>query len=205
MVLNSYRAVASVTSRLRKWDKIYYPRGGCRKPMSSSLFTQTEKIMNIKHIVLRKGQYYLYEDFAEKYLIAVLPQKEIGEMVGYSDKHLLCLQGNQYTVRSLQGEAEMSFYPYTNPYPMKIPFCIGDIKSCVQVENEEEESQWRKTIQQIKRLSGQTAEEKLKAIVKQLDETDSTTSPIDLYRLRGKDFSQFLKEAVKLYPPLGDH
>ena len=162
------------------------------------------KIMTIKHIVLRKGQYYLYEDFAEKHLIVVLPQKEIGEMVGYSNNHLLCLQGNQYTVRSLQGEAKMSFFPYTDPYPMKIPFCIGDMKNCVRVENEEEESQWRKTIRQIKRLPGQTAEEKLKAIVEQLDEADSTASLIDLYRLCDKNFPQFLEEALKLYPPLGE-
>lgn len=160
--------------------------------------------MTIKHIVLRKGQYYLYEDFAEKHLITVLPQKEIGEMVGYSNNHLLCLQSNQYTVRSLQGEAKMSFFPYANPYPMKIPFYIGDMKSCVRVENEEEESQWRKTIRQIKRLPGQTAEEKLKAIVEQLDEADSTASLIDLYRLCDKNFPQFLEEALKLYPPLGE-
>ena len=160
--------------------------------------------MTIKHIVLRKGQYYLYEDFAEKHLIVVLPQKEIGEMVGYSNNHLLCLKDNQYTVRSLQGEVEMSFSSYTNPYPMKIPFCIGDMKSCVRVENEEEESQWRKTIRQIKRLPGQTAEEKLKAIVEQLDEADSTASLIDLYRLCGKDFPKFLEEALKIYPPFDD-
>lgn len=159
--------------------------------------------MNIKHIVLRKGQYYLYEDFAEKHLIVVLPQKEIGEMVGYNDHHLLCLQGNRYIVRSIQGEAEISFSPYTNPYPMKIPFCIGDMKSCIRVKDEEEESQWRKTIRQIKRLPGQTTEEKLKAIVDQLDEIGSTASLIDLYRLCDRNFSQFIEEALKLYPPLG--
>ncbi|ADY35841.1 hypothetical protein Bacsa_1267 [Phocaeicola salanitronis DSM 18170] len=87
---------------------------------------------------------------------------------------------------------------------MKIPFCIGDMKNCVRVENEEEESQWRKTIRQIKRLPGQTAEEKLKAIVEQLDEADSTASLIDLYRLCDKNFPQFLEEALKLYPPLGE-
>ena len=159
--------------------------------------------MKIKHIALRKDNYHLYEDFAEKHLIASLPQKEIGEIVGYSDHHLLCLKGNQYTVRSLQGEVEMSFSSYTNPYPMKIPFCIGDMKSCVRVENEEEESQWRKTIRQIKELPGQTTEEKLKTIVEQLDEAASTASLIDLYRLCDKNFSQFLEEALKLYPPLG--
>ena len=192
MVSNSYRVVASATSRLKKWDKTYYPRR--RMSQTDVLLTlhSNRKIMNIKHIVLRKGQYYLYEDFAEKHLIAVVPQKEIGEMVGYNDNHLLCLQGNQYTVRSLQGEMEISFSPYINPYPMKIPFYIGDMKSCVRVENEEEESQWRKTIRQIKRLPGQTAEEKLKAIVEQLDEADSTASLIDLYRLCDKNFSQFL-------------
>ena len=160
--------------------------------------------MNIKHIVLRKGQYYLYEDYAEKRLITFLPRKEIGEMVGYSDHHLLCLKGNQYTVRSLQGEVEMSFSSYTNPYPIKIPFCIGDMKSCVRVENEEEESQWRKIIRRIKELPGQTTEKKLKAIVEQLDEADSTAGLIDLYRLCGKDFPHFLEEALKIYPPFGD-
>ncbi len=87
---------------------------------------------------------------------------------------------------------------------MKIPFCIGDMKSCVRVENEEEESQWRKTIRQIKRLPGQTAEEKLKATVEQLDEADSTASLIDLYRLCGKDFPKFLEEALKISPPFDD-
>ena len=156
--------------------------------------------MTIRHIVLRKGIYYFYGDYSERNLIATVSQKEVGEVVGYNHEYMLCLKGNKYAVRSLGKEEVMSFCAFTNPYPMKISFTIGNIRDCVRVEDEDDEARWRKLIRQIKGLPGKTAEEKIKAIVEHLDEDGSTASLITLYRSCDKDFAQFLDKALKLYP-----
>lgn len=159
--------------------------------------------MTIRHIVLRKGTYYFYGDYSERNLIATVSQNEVGEVVGYNHEYMLCLRGNKYAVRSLGKEEVMSFCAFTNLYPMKISFTIGNIRDCVRVEDEDDEARWRKLIRQIEGLPGKTAEEKIKAIVEHLDEAGSKASLILLYRFCNKNFTQFLNEALKLYPFIG--
>ena len=96
--------------------------------------------MIIGHIVLRKGTYYFYGDYSERNLIATVPQKEVGEVVGYNHEYMLCLKGNKYAIRSLGKEEVMSFCAFTNPYPMKISFTIGNIRDCVRVPGGENSS-----------------------------------------------------------------
>ena len=118
--------------------------------------------MTIRHIVLRKGTYYFYGDYSERNLIATVSQKELGEVVGYNHEYMLCLKGNKYAVCSLGKEEVMSFCAFTNLYPMKISFTIGNIRDCVRVEDEDDEARWRKLIRQIKGCPGRLPKRKLK-------------------------------------------
>ena len=143
--------------------------------------------MGIEHIVLRKGMYCLYGDYAEKQLLATLTKDETGEIVGYNEDRLLCLKGNALRVLGLRGEVMETFHPYTNPYP---------------VHNADEEALWRDVIRRSREMPGQSTEAKMKGMLEQMNEAGATEGLVFLYQSCQKDIHRFVEEALKIYPLL---
>lgn len=158
--------------------------------------------MGIEHIVLRKGMYCLYGDYAEKQLLATLTKDETGEIVGYNEDRLLCLKGNALRVLDLRGEVMETFHPYTNPCPMRIAFTVGEMNDAITVHNADEEALWRDVIRRSREMPGQSTEAKMKGMLEQMNEAGATEGLVFLYQSCQKDIHRFVEEALKIYPLL---
>ena len=127
-------------------------------------------------------------------------QKEIGEIVGYQEDRLLCLKGGKYHIRTLEGKSVDTFTKFVNPYPMRIPVTIGEWWGSLTAEDEEEESRYRRTLQAIRKLPGQSTEEKLQGMMEQLEKADADNSLVNLYRSCDKSWLRFLDKVAQRYP-----
>lgn len=148
------------------------------------------------NISLYKGFYCLRFGKREIHL----RQKEIGEIVGYQEDRLLCLKGGKYHIRTLQGKSLDTFTKFVNPYPMRISFNLGEWWGSLTAEDEEEESQYRRTLQAIRKLPGQSTEEKLQGMLELLAEADAHNSLVTLYHSCGKAWPRFLDKVSQRYP-----
>ena len=158
--------------------------------------------MSIQYILLEKDFYQLYADYSGKQPIGNLLQKEVGEIVGYDGEQLLCLKKGKYYVRSLRGKILQTFNVFVNPYPLDIKYCIGTLSGRIVAKNAVEEVRWRQTLQCVKAMPGQNTGEKIHSILEHLDETGTKNNLVEIYRSCHKEMSCFLKEALKLYPPI---
>lgn len=148
------------------------------------------------NISLRKGFYCLRIGKREIHL----QQKEIGEIVGYQEDRLLCLKDGKYHIRTLEGESLDSFTKFVNPYPMRIPVSIGEWWGYLTAEDEEEESRYRRTLQAIRKLPGQSTEEKLQGMLELLEKADADNSLVTLYHSCGKVWPCFMDKVSQRYP-----
>ena len=148
------------------------------------------------NISLRKGFYCLRIGKREIHL----RQKEIGEIVGYQEDRLLCLKDGKYHIRTLEGESLDTFTKFVNPYPMRIPVSIGKWWGYLTAEDEEEESRYRRTLQAIRKLPGQSTEEKLQGMLELLEKADADNSLVTLYHSCGKVWSCFMDKVSQRYP-----
>ena len=153
--------------------------------------------MSRLQIHIRQGAYHLY---AHKQLIASLQQKEIGEIVGSQRDRLLCLRGGKYSIRSLQGEEIETFERYINPYPLRIPFAIGDWQDCLTANDEDEEVHCRCTLRAVRQMPGESMEEKAQGMLALLEEADGEHELVRLYRSSGKEWSCFVDKFSAWFP-----
>ena len=148
-------------------------------------------------ISIQKGIYRIRIGREQTY---TLQQKEIGEIVGYQEDRLLCLKGGKYHIRTMQGESLDIFTKFVNPYPMRIPVTIGEWWGSLTAEDEEEESRCRRTLQTIRKLPGQSTEEKLQGMMELLEKADADNSLVTLYRSCDKSWPRFLDKVAQRYP-----
>ena len=126
---------------------------------------------------------------------SVLTSKEIGEIVGYNETCLLCKAGGKYKIYTLQGEAIDMFEMYINSYPLRICVPVGqDLKLRVIVEDEEEESVWRKRISILRSFKQHTIEGMIDELLKQLEERKYSCPELELFYKADKNLSRFLQE-----------
>lgn len=148
------------------------------------------------NISLYKGFYCLRIGKREIHL----RQKEIGEIVGYQEDRLLCLKGGKYHIRTLKGKSLDTFVKFVNPYPMRISFNLGEWWGSLTAEDEEEESRYRRTLQTIRKLPGQSTEEKLQGMMELLEKADADNSLVTLYQSCEKTWPNFLDKVAQRYP-----
>ena len=149
------------------------------------------------NISIQKGIYNIRIGKNQAY---TLQQKEIGEIVGYQEDRLLCLKGGKYHIRTLQGESLDTFTKFVNPYPMRIPVSIGEWWGYLTAKDEDEESRYRRTLQTIRKLPGQSTEEKLQGMLELLAEADARNSFVTLYYSCDKAWPRFLDKVSQSYP-----
>lgn len=148
-------------------------------------------------ISIQRGTYHIRIGKNQAY---TLQQKEIGEIVGYQEDRLLCLKDGKYHIRTLQGKSLDTFTKFVNPYPMRIPVTIGEWWGYLTAKDEDEESRCRRTLQTIRKLPGQSTEEKLQGMLELLAEADARNSFATLYYSCDKAWPRFLDKVSQSYP-----
>lgn len=160
------------------------------------LILKTERVMIRQQISIKRGksfdEYYIRGEEGNE---SVLTSKEIGEIVGYNETCLLCKAGGKYKIYTLQGEAIDMFEMYINSYPLRICVPVGqDLKLRVIVEDEEEESVWRKRISILRSFKQHTIEGMIDELLKQLEERKYSCPELELFYKADKNLSRFLQE-----------
>ncbi len=154
--------------------------------------------MVIKRISQHEGDgsksYTIYSD--RDRVIMRYSSKEVGEIVGYTNDSLLCLQGGKYYIRTLEGKTLTTFFRFTSPYPLQITIPIVNTKVKCKVKNEEEEMLYRAIGQRIKEVPGETVRNKIENLLSCLIEAQITCDEVVSYISCQKDLTKFLKKEI---------